>query len=142
MQGTQPMQVQIGTQGAVPEGMAELAIAKVDSVLRLATEPVLYARVTLIMAADPAVARPAVASVNVDLDGRLIRAQAAGQTMREAVEHMASRLRARLERSARNWEARRGGRPTDSPGEWRHQSIPARHPSCLPGLAEGPEPSP
>ena len=31
MHGTQPVQVQIETQGAVPEGMPELAIAKVDS---------------------------------------------------------------------------------------------------------------
>ena len=85
MQGTQPVQVQIETQGVVPDGMAELAVAKVDSVLRLATEPVLHARVTLTMAADPAVTRPAAASVNVDLDGRLIRAKAAGETMREAV---------------------------------------------------------
>ena len=113
MQDTQPVQVQIETQGAVPEGMPELAIAKVRSLLRLAAEPVLFARVTLTMAADPAVNLPAVARVNVDLDGRLVRAQAAGQTMRESVEHMASRLRARLERSARNWEARRGaGRRT------------------------------
>jgi predicted nucleic acid-binding Zn ribbon protein len=125
MRDTHPVQIQIETQGAVPEGMPELAIAKVHSVLRLAAEPVLFARVTLMMAADPAVARPAVARVNVDLDGRLVRAQAAGQTMRESVQHMASRLRARLERSTRNWEARRGSRPTGAPGEWRHQSIPA-----------------
>jgi hypothetical protein len=137
MQGAQPVQVQIETQGAVPEGMPELAIAKVDSVLRLATEPVLQVRVTLTMAADAAVALPAVARVNVDLDGRLVRAQAAGETMRESVEHMASRLRVRLERSARNWEARRGGRPADAPGEWRHQSIPAHHPSYFPRPAEG-----
>ena len=136
MQDTQPVQVQIETQGAVPEGMPELAIAKVDSLLRLATEPVLYARVTLTMAADPAVTLPAVARVNVDLDGRLVRAQAAGETMRESVEHMASRLRARLERSARNWEARRGSRPSAAPGEWRHQSIPAHHPSYFVRPAE------
>lgn len=136
MKGTQPVQVQIETQGAVPEGMPELAIAKVDSLLRLAAEPVLHARVMLTMAADPAVALPAVARVNVDLDGRRVRAQAAGQTMRESVEHMASRLRARLERSTRNWEARRGSRPTDAPGEWRHQSIGAHHPSYFPRPAE------
>jgi len=59
--------------------MPELAIAKVDSLLRLATEPVLHARVTLMMAADPAVKRPAVAKVNVDLDGRLVRAQGRGR---------------------------------------------------------------
>ena len=136
MQDTQPVQVQIETQGAVPEGMPELAIAKVRSLLRLAAEPALFARVTLTMAADPAVNLPAVARVNVDLDGRLVRAQAAGQTMRESVEHMAGRLRTRLERSARNWEARRGSRPADAPGEWRHQSIPAHRPSYFPRPAE------
>ena len=136
MKGTHPVQVQIETQGAVPEGMSELAIAKVDSLLRLVTEPVLQVRVTLTMAADPAVARPAVVRVNVYLDGRFVRAQAAGQTMRESVEHMASRLRVRLERSARNWEARRGSRPADAPGEWRHQSIPAHHPSYFSRPAE------
>ena len=31
MQGTHPVQVQIETQGAVPEGMPELAIAKVGA---------------------------------------------------------------------------------------------------------------
>src|SRR5439155_4001231 len=56
--------------------------------------------------------------------------------MRESVEHMTSRLRTRLERSARNWEARRGSRPTDTPGEWRHQSIPAHHPPYFPRPAE------
>jgi len=136
MQDTHPVQVQIETQGAVPEGMPELAIAKVHSLLRLATEPVLFARVTLMMAADPAVKLPAVARVNVDLDGRLVRAQAAGETMRESVEHMASRLRARLDRSTRNWEARRGSWPADAPGEWRHQSIPSHHPSYFPRPAE------
>lgn len=125
------------TQGSVPEGMPELAIAKVDSLLRLATEPVLFARVTLTMAADPAVKLPAMARASVDLGGRLVRAQAAGATMRESVEHMASRLRARLERAARNWEARRGSRLSGAPGEWRHQSIPAHHPPYFPRPAEG-----
>ena len=45
--------------------------------------------------------------------------------MREAVEHACDRLRIRLERAARNWEAVRGGRPVPGPGEWRHQNHPA-----------------
>jgi Sigma 54 modulation/S30EA ribosomal protein C terminus len=45
--------------------------------------------------------------------------------MREAVEHACDRLRIRLGRAARNWEAVRGGRPAAGPGEWRHQSLPA-----------------
>src|SRR5208282_180668 len=137
MRGTHAVQVRVETQGHVPEGMPELAIAKVGSLLRLAPGPVLSARVTLTMAADPAVELPAVARASLDLGGRLVRAQAAGQTMRESVEHMAGRLRARLERAARDWEARRGSRPADAPGEWRHQSIPAHHPPYFPRPAEG-----
>ncbi|WP_300613922.1 HPF/RaiA family ribosome-associated protein [Trebonia sp.] len=125
MAETQIVQVQTETRGTVPEGAVDLAVRRVGSLLRVAPVPVLFARVKLIMSADPAVQRPAIAQVNVDLNGRLIRAEAAGETMREAVEHACDRLRIRLERAARNWEAVRGGRPVPGPGEWRHQSLPA-----------------
>ena len=112
--------------------MRELAAAKAGSLLRFASEPVLSARVTLAVSADPAVPRPAVAQATIDMNGRTIRAQAAGETMRAAIEHMAARLRVRLERSARNWSARRGTLPVPEPGEWRHQSIPANRPAYFP----------
>ncbi len=122
MAGSLTVQVQAETRGAMPAGAVSFAIERVTSLLRAAPEPVLFARVKLIMAADPAVERPAIAQVNVDLNGRLIRAQAAGTTMREAVEHAGDRLRIRLDRAARNWAAVRGGKPVPGPGEWRHQS--------------------
>jgi hypothetical protein len=52
--------------------------------------------------------------------------------MREAVEHACNRLRIRLQRAARNWEAIRGGRPVPGPGEWRHQSLPTPRPPYFP----------
>jgi len=125
MTDAQTAQVQTETRGAVPEDMAGFAVHQVSSLLRAASEPVLFARVKLIMSADPAVEHPAIAQVSIDLNGRLVRAQAAGGTMREAVEHACGRLRIRLQRAARNWEAVRGGRPVPGPGEWRHQSLPA-----------------
>lgn len=124
MADAQTVQVQAETRGAVPEGMAGFAVHQVSSLLRKAPEPVLFARVKLTMAADPAVKRPAIAQVSIDLNGRLVRAQAAGETMREAVHHACDRLRIRLERAARNWEAVRGSRPVPGPGEWRHQGPP------------------
>ena len=124
--------VQVEAHGRVPDGMRELAAAKAGSLLRFASEPVLSARVTLAVSADPAVPRPAVAQATIDLNGRTIRAQAVGETMRVAIEHMTARLRVRLERSARNWSARRGTLPVPEPGEWRHQSIPANRPAYLP----------
>lgn len=132
MNAVQTVPVRVETHGRVPEGMRELAAAKAGSLLRFAPEPVLSARVTLTVSADPAVPRPAVAQVTVDLNGRTVRAQAAGETMRAAIEHMAARLRVRLGRSARNWAARRGTLPVPEPGEWRHQSIPAHRPGYFP----------
>ena len=132
MADTRTVQVQAETRGAVPEGAASFAIRRISSLLRMAPEPVLFARVRLTMAADPAVERPAIAQVNIDLNGRLIRAQAAGQTMREATEHACDRLRIRIGRAARNWAAIRGGQPVAGPGEWRHQSRPAPRPPYYP----------
>ena len=125
MMDAQTLQVQTEAHGAVPALAAEVAARKVRSLLRIAPEPVLFARVKLTMAADPAVERPAIAQVNLDLNGRLIRAQATGADMREAVNRMTGRLRIRLERAARNWAATRGGKPVPLPHEWRHQSLPS-----------------
>jgi ribosome-associated translation inhibitor RaiA len=130
--GVRRVPVQIQTHGQVPGGMRELATTKTSSVLRFASEPVLSARVTLAVAADPAVTRPAVAQATIDLNGRIVRAQAAERTTRAAIEHMAARLRVRLDRSARDWAARRGTMPAPGPGEWRHQSVPAHRPSYFP----------
>ncbi len=129
MSAVQAVPVQVEAHGRVPAGMRELAAAKAGSLLRFASEPVLSARITLAVSPDPAVARPAVAQATVDLNGRIVRAQAAGENMRVAIGHMAARLRVRLDRSARNWAARRGTLPVPDPGEWRHQSVPAHRPA-------------
>jgi ribosome-associated translation inhibitor RaiA len=96
---SQAVPVRTGSHGRVPEGAEELAVTKVRSVLRHVAKPVLSARVTLTMSADPAVASPAAAHVTVDVNGRVVRAEAAGPTMHEAIEHMADRLRTRLDRA-------------------------------------------
>jgi Sigma 54 modulation/S30EA ribosomal protein C terminus len=136
MADVRALHVQTETRGAVPEDAVILAVQQIGSLLaEVASEPVLFARVKLVMAADRAVERPAVAQVNIDLNGRLIRAQAAGETMREAIHHAHDRLKIRLERAARNWAAIRGSQPVAEPGEWRHQSLPA------PGLPYFPRPA-
>ncbi|HEY7147506.1 MAG TPA: HPF/RaiA family ribosome-associated protein [Streptosporangiaceae bacterium] len=128
MKATETATVRVETHGKVPNGSADLAAAKVASLLLAVTEPVLSARVTLAVAADPAVERPAIAQATIDVNGRIVRAQAVGPTMRAAIRQMAARLRVRLGHAARNWAAQRGTMPTAQPGEWRHQSIPARRP--------------
>jgi ribosome-associated translation inhibitor RaiA len=136
MKSTQTAPVRIESHGRVPDGSRELAAAKVGALLQIAAERTLSARVMLAVAADPAVARPAVAQVTVDMNGRIVRAQAAEQTMRAAIEQMEIRLRVRLDRAARNWAALRGTRPASEPGEWRHQSIPAHRPEYFPRASD------
>lgn len=124
--------MQTQTHGAVPASAVSLAVRRVSSVLRIASEPVLFARVKLTMHADPAVERPAIAQINVDLNGRLVRVQSADRMMTAAIEHASDRLRIRLERAARNWAALRGSLPLPGPGEWRHESMPAPRPPYYP----------
>ena len=100
MKTEQAVPVRVQVHGRVPEGMRELAAAKTGTALRHLSRPVLSARVTLVVAADPAVPRPASAQATVDLNGRVVRAHAADETMPTAIEHMAARLRVRLERLA------------------------------------------
>ncbi len=119
------LEVQTQTHGEVPSNEVGLAVRRLSSLLRMASEPVLFARVKLTMHANPSVERPAIAQINVDLNGRLVRVQSADETMRAAIEHACDRLRIRLERAARNWAALRGGLPSSEPGEWRHESTRA-----------------
>ncbi len=101
----QTLQVQTEAHGAVSGLATAVAVRKVRLLLRIAPGPVLFARVKLTMAADPAVLWPTIAQVSLDLNGRLIRAQATGSDLHEAVNRMTGRLRIQLERTARNWAA-------------------------------------
>ena len=102
MKATQVVPVRTGSRGRVPEGTEELAVNRIRTVLGHIAKPVLSARVTLTMSADPAVAFPAAAHATIDVNGRVVRAEAAGPTMREAIERMANRLRVRLDRTVQS----------------------------------------
>ena len=128
--------ITVQTHASVGHDEAEYARAKIDAALLSAHEPVLFVRVSLNRYSDPALAQPAIAQVNLDLNGRLIRAQVARPTMHEAIDELHDRLRVRLQRAAGNWEAIRGGKPSHEPHEWRHQSVPTERPTYFPRPAE------
>src|SRR5215472_10909563 len=107
MNTNEAVPVRTGSRGEVPEGAEELAVARIRSALRHIAKPVLSARVTLTMSADPAVAFPAAAHATIDVNGRIVRVEAAGQTMPEAIERMANRLRARVDRTVQGPVSRR-----------------------------------
>jgi len=122
--------VRVATHGRVPAGSADLAAAKVGWLLRVAAEPVPSARVIVAVSADPAVACPAVAQATIDLNGRVVRARAAGQTVRAAIEQMASRMQVRLGRAAPNWTALRLGDGQPAPRAQAHGPGGNRSAGC------------
>jgi ribosome-associated translation inhibitor RaiA len=103
-----PHDIQIVMRGEFPPHTDDYAATKLRTLLRQSPEPVLYARVTISRHADPAVPRPVVVQVNVDLNGRQVRVRSDGVAVREAIDAAQAKLRRRLPEFARHWEARRG----------------------------------
>jgi ribosome-associated translation inhibitor RaiA len=128
--------VQVHVAGPVLPADVAYARSKLTSVPHYSIRPVLSMRIKLTRLPDPALARPALAQVNVDVDGRFVRAQAARPTMHEAIDEVHDRVRDRLQRATHNWEAIRGAAPLNEPHEWRHDSVPSERPQFYPRPAD------
>ncbi|MGW5924131.1 sigma 54 modulation/S30EA ribosomal C-terminal domain-containing protein [Nocardia fluminea] len=117
--------VRISVGRHVSAAATEYARDKIAWALRYASEPVLAVRVRIVGHADPAIIDPIVAQANVNMGGVSVRVQVTAATTREAIDALAQRLRVRLERLSRRWEAQRGGDhlPTDS-ASWHHGATP------------------
>jgi ribosome-associated translation inhibitor RaiA len=127
--------VDVTTHGQLP-GIDDYVQEKIGGLSRLTHQPVLHARVRLSRHADPAVARPVVAQANLNVNGRLVRAQVDGESAREAVDRLEARLRHRLERVIERREAKRGNASQADSHEWRHQSEPTHRLSYFPRPAD------
>jgi ribosome-associated translation inhibitor RaiA len=95
-------QAQVHTQGHVSDALVEYATDKVATVLRHAPAPVLFVHLTLHRPTDPAGRQPASARVDLDVNGMDLHAHASAPSLREAVDLMQDRLRARLTRETRH----------------------------------------
>ena len=96
------VQIQVRSRDDRYPRICQYAREKVAAALRHTSEPVLYARVWLDRAPDPAVARPAEAGVEVDLNGTVVLARGDGTTQVDAIDVMQDRLRARIARATRH----------------------------------------
>jgi ribosome-associated translation inhibitor RaiA len=106
--------IRFSTSKHIPQEDVDRANEVFTRVLVHAPEPVLSAHVTLSLLPDPAAQSPAMASIRVDLNGRPVNAHAAAPVMGHAIALAGDRLRIRLERMSRNWEARRGRQRTEA----------------------------
>lgn len=125
-----PEDVQVVVTGAPDERVAEQVRQKISGLGRYVPQPILHAQVRLSRTPNPAVARPVVAQGNLVVNGRLVRAQVAAGTVHEAIDLLQGRLRQRVVKLARHWQARRGSVPVGD--EWRHGQLPAARPEYFP----------
>src|SRR6266540_2586228 len=91
----------------IDPGVQAYARHKIGQLAKIAPGPVLLARVKLERAADPAMARPALAQATLAVNGRLVRAQVVARQLDEAVDLLEARLRDRLEHLHSHLRARR-----------------------------------
>lgn len=95
--------IEVVVRGELPDSVVDYARQKVTLLVQHIEMPVLHARIRLTRQPDPAVERPVRAQANLDVNGRLVRAQVAGATGHEAVDLLVDRLRRRLARVEQNW---------------------------------------
>lgn len=121
--------VAVVTHGRVEDADIDYAVARISAVLGHVREPILFTRLKLTQAEDPARERPAIAHVAIDINGESVRAHVAGHEMREAADLLQQRLRDKLEHRAQHIEGRRARTGIHEPGEWRHGDLPTARPS-------------
>ena len=119
---------EVVVRGEVDPDAVDYARRRLGDVEDRVSAPVLFERLTLTMAPDPARQRPAVAEIMVDVDGTPVRAEVAATTMREAVDLLERRLRDRRDHRMERLEASRRLDQPAGAGEWRHATPPAERP--------------
>lgn len=98
--------IQVTAIKGLPPEDVQHAREVVTRVLAHAPRPVLYAKVTLNVLPDPAVPRPNLVSLRIDLNGLPVNAYASAASMPEAVGLAGAHLRARMEHLTRHRQTR------------------------------------
>jgi hypothetical protein len=120
--------IEVSVQGDVDHGAVDYARQRLESVIERIDEPVLFARLKLTLAADPARKRPALAQASVDVDGHMLRAHVAAHELREAADLLQRRLLDQLGQHASHRRALRRRSGVPEPGEWRHGDFAEERP--------------
>ena len=124
------------TRGEVSDESRDYADKRLSTLIEHIAEPVLFARVKLTQAPDPALERPAIAEATIDINGEIVRAQIGAHSMGEAIDMLRARLRGKLEHRAQHRQALRRRAASSPPGEWRHGDPPTERPGYFERPAE------
>jgi ribosome-associated translation inhibitor RaiA len=92
------VEINVQLQPGMEPQIQRYAREKVTAVLGHTARPVLFARVRLDRIGNPAADRPVKARAEIDLNGRVLHAEACADTPYEALDLLQDRLQARLDR--------------------------------------------
>lgn len=95
-QGPRETPVDVQITGDETPNIAEYAEQRMRELFEKTDLPVLHARIRITRHGNPARARPIVAQANLDVNGRMVRAQFRARTAEEAIDLLISRLGRRL----------------------------------------------
>jgi len=101
------MKIQVVRRAYLTADSVAYAQRKIAGLTRYSREPIGLARLTFTVSGSPAVHQHLRIRAQLDLDGRMLVAQAEAPTAREAVDALDTRLKRRLQRMNPHWEARR-----------------------------------
>lgn len=87
----------VTARGEFGDGLDELVTRKMAQVGRHAHRPVLAVRVHFDRHLDPAVSRPVAVTVNVDVNGTVVHAEATAGTARAALDRVVDRVLRQLD---------------------------------------------
>jgi ribosomal subunit interface protein len=123
------MDVDVITRGPVAPEIADLARDKVGELDSAVQRPLTRARVVLQKEANPRIALSARAEGQVRFDGHVVRGRVEAESMRQAVDDLAERLRRQLRRHVDRLVTRRRVPAGVTEGQWQRAAwTPARPP--------------
>jgi ribosome-associated translation inhibitor RaiA len=126
----QSFEPSIVVRGPVSTAALAYALEKLHGVVDALPGPVRDVELKLDHHSDPARQRPYHVQLSVRLDGRVVRAHRSAETMNEAVDRAAERLRRQVEAGAERGRTRR--RRHSEVGSWHHEDRPTERPNFFP----------
>jgi ribosome-associated translation inhibitor RaiA len=117
--------ISVVRRGAVPDDVVDYARDKVARAMEFSGGRDNGAVVKLALGTNPAMGHPASAKVSIDLDGSIVRAHVAAETLLEAIDLLEERICRRIERQT-DHPHHTTRRP--APNAWRHGDLPTQRP--------------
>jgi ribosome-associated translation inhibitor RaiA len=123
-------------EGPVPEHARAESEAMVRRLARKMSRPVLFARVRITVDPDRDPDEEAIVQGIMDISGKVIRAQVAAPSPRDALNLLHDRLDRRLRRLSERRETTAKRPPKTPEGRWRRGDLPSSQPGYFPRPVE------